>query len=105
MDVNSHPVSTRIRAEISDKAEIGIEKKRTEIEKCTKLCYHIFTAETSVQLVLKPLDDKLCEESPQSNITIDIQLLNCSTGFEQNVDRCVCEKRLLHYLGNDTVCS
>ena len=98
------PIWAKIGAEFEEREvelEVG-EKIQTLQKECTELFYHIFSVKTSANLILKILDYQFCEK--QSLLVIPIQLLNCSTGFELKVDRCVCERRLLEHLGNDTVC-
>ena len=46
----------------------------------------------------------MCERSQFSAITIHITMIPCSVGFEQVEDRCVCERRLLKFFSNKTVC-
>ena len=76
------------------------EGRQLVYDYCTNMSYHIYTEADSATLVLQP--EGYCERSPLSTIKIHIRLQNCTTGFEQFKDRCVCDRRLLKYLSNVT---
>ena len=65
---------------------------------CTHLSYHVFAESSSATLVLQP--EGPCERSLLSRITIHISVKNCTVGFEQLKDRCICDRRLLRHLNN-----
>ena len=102
VDQDSNPLPSIIRASYEETAaDLGEGEGREKISNCTTLTYHIFTVDSSASLVLQP--EGVCERSVLSILTIDIEMVNCSRGFELKKDRCVCDWRLSRYL-NVTVC-
>ena len=81
------------------------ERIRKTNEHCTSLSYHVFTAVmSSAILVVELTGPHYCQKSPLSTITIHFNLIECSRGFEPDFDRCVCERRLQKYFGEDIAC-
>jgi predicted outer membrane repeat protein len=105
LDQDNNPLLSTIRAYYSEPlADIDVgEGRRTVHSGCTSLSYHVFTSEQSVTLVLQPVG--ICERSAYSAITVQINLLPCSRGFQLSKDRCVCEIRITDYFGNAAVCN
>ena len=103
VDQDENPVPSVIRIGYEKTtASLGEGEGRNRLNNsCTALRFHIFTVDLSAWLILQP--EGVCERSPLSNLTILIQLMNCSRGFEQSKDRCVCDRRLRQYL-NVTNC-
>ena len=111
VDQDSNPLQSAIIAEyVKSDAELakGEVRQGTSTE-CKVTQYHIFTQnQTSITLNLQP--DDFRDPSYFSSITINITVLPCSRGLEQDGDRCVCERRLRRYfhkedcnVGDDTI--
>ena len=95
VDQVKSPIASSISAyytKISTKLGKG-ERRQVVHQHCTKMLYHVYTDANSAALVLQP--EGYCECSPFSTITIHLTVQNCTTGFEQFKDRCVCDRRLL----------
>ena len=76
-------------------AQIGEGEERSYIFNiCEEVHYHIYAKNSTATLVLEP--EGPCGNTPLSIITINISMMPCSVGFEQDTDRCVCDRRLLH---------
>ena len=102
VDQDSNPVPSVIRANYEKTtANLGEGEGRNRLNNCTTLLYHIFSVDSSAKLILQP--EGVCERSPLSNLAINIEIVGCSRGFEQDKDRCVCDRRLTKYL-NITIC-
>ena len=103
VDQDENPVASIVRFNYEKTTAIlGEGEGRNKLNNsCTTLHFHIFTALSSAKLILQL--EGVCERSPLSNLAIIIELVNCSRGFEQNKDRCVCDRRLRQYL-NVTNC-
>ena len=103
VDQDRNPVPAIIRATYAvTTAILGEGEGRIQFNgSCRKVAYHLFTADTSATLILRP--EGVCERSPLSNLSINFKIVNCSQGFELNKDRCVCDRRLTRYL-NITTC-
>ena len=82
------------------------EKIRKTDEHCTNLSYHVFTAvKSSAALIVELTGPHYCEGSTLTDITVHIiNLTECLRGFELDFDRCVCERRLQQYFGEDIAC-
>ena len=93
VDQDNNPKASYIRAGYNKtSAELGKGEGRRETNNCTNLSYHIFTRNTSATLVLQP--EGVCASSNFSSITVYIEVKSCPSGFEQNEDKCECDKRL-----------
>ena len=102
VDQDSSPVPSIIRAYyVETTADLGEGEGRNSLNNCTTLTYHIFTVDSSASLVLQ--SEGFCERSPLSSLAIDIEIVNCSRGFELNKDRCDCDRRLRRYLNVTTL--
>ena len=97
VDQDNNPKASYIRADYNETtAELGKGEGRRETgTNCSKLSYHIFTRNHSATLVLRP--EGSCASSNFSSITVYIELKSCPSGFEQNEDKCECDKRLSHH--------
>ena len=85
----------------------GVRSRRKDKtdEHCTNLSYHVFTAvKSSATLIVELTGPHYCQKFPFTNITININLTECSRGFKLDFDRCVCERRLQQYFGEDIAC-
>ena len=105
VDQDQNSLISVIRAyynEPSAEVDVG-EGRRTIQGECTTLFYHVFATEFPATLVLEPVG--ICERSPFSAISVHVNLIPCSSGFRQDKDRCVCEERIMDYLGNSTACN
>ena len=105
VDQDQNSLISVIRAyynEPSSEVDVG-EGRRTIQGECTTLFYHVFATESPATLVLEPVG--ICERSPFSAISVHVNLIPCSSGFRQDKDRCVCEERIMEYLGNSTACN
>ena len=102
VDQGENAVSASILAQYTKiSAELGKGEGRQLVHGyCTELTYHIYTKASMAMLVLRP--EGMCERLLFSKITVHITVQNCTTGFEQLEDRCVCDRRLLKYLNNVT---
>ncbi len=97
VDQDNNPKASLIRAsygKISDQLGKGEGIKETGSE-CRNLSYHVFTTNSSAVLTLQP--DGYCERSDFSIITVHIDVVPCSKGFELNGDKCECDKRLTDF--------
>ena len=103
VDQDENPVPSVIRTGYENTtANLGEGEGRNRLNNsCTTLRFHIFTVDSSARLIMQP--EGVCERSPLSSLAIIITLVNCSRGFEQSKDRCVCDRRLTQYL-NVTNC-
>lgn len=100
VDQEENPRTSSIRAFYNNPfAELDKGEGKKDIgDKCSSLSYHVYTALSSAVLSLHPVSD--CEQSEFSSLSIHITVENCSRGFEQSGDRCVCDKK-----SNITVCN
>lgn len=100
LDQDANLIPAIIRAaymEIS--AQVGEGEGRTEISnKCHELDFHVYAESSPATLVLGP--EGPCGDSSLSTLTIGITVVPCSTGFEQDKDRCICDRRLNGYTTN-----
>ena len=98
VDQDTVPVSSVVRASYEETtAGLGEGEGRHRLNSsCTQLNYHIFTVDTSATLVIQP--EGFCERSKLSRLLIRINIKNCSRGFQQSKNRCVCDHRLTQHL-------
>ena len=103
VDQDRNPVPAIVRATYAvTTAVLGEGEGRIQFTgSCRTVAYHLFTADTSATLILRP--EGVCERSSLSNVAINFKIVKCSQGFELNKDRCVCDRRLMRYL-NITTC-
>ena len=102
VDQDNNPKTSFIRAEYNE-LTAQLDKQEAKVEtgiSCNKLSYHIFTNSTSATLVLRP--DGYCQQSDFSTITVHIEVIPCSKGFEVHDDRCGCDTRLTKLLNTNT---
>ena len=94
VDQDDNPKASYILASYNEiTAGLGKGEGRRETgNNCSKLSYHIFTRNPSATLVLRP--EGSCASSDFSSITVYIEVKSCPSGFEQNEDKCECDKRL-----------
>ena len=93
---NSVPAITKANyKELSAQIVKGEERKKIP-DRCKELQYHIHSTSSEATLVLGP--EGPCTDSPLSIITVHITLVPCSVGFEQDKDRCICDRRLTDYI-------
>ena len=105
MDQDSNPLVSFIRASYNESAAVlGKGESRIETSNCSKLSYHCFTSSnTSATLLLQP--EGYCQYSNFSTLIVHITLEPCPTGFEQDDDRCICDRRLSVFSNdNNLVC-
>jgi hypothetical protein len=104
VDQDKNPLLSIVRAFYNERqADVNVgEGRRPVRSQCTRLSYHVFTSEPSVTMVLEPVG--ICERAPFSIFTIHITLFPCIRGFQLSKDRCVCERRITEYFGNNVVC-
>lgn len=76
------------------------ESRQLVYNNCTTYSYHVYTEICLATLVLQP--EGPCQRSPLSTLIIHLTVINCTRGFEQLKDRCICDRRLLNYLRNVT---
>jgi len=106
VDQSNTPVAADMRAYYNQSfVELGnTEAHRNMPSQCTKLSYHVYAAELSfATLILQPRG-YICDDAAFSRIIVQISIENCSRSFERVNDRCVCERRLMRFLNNDTAC-
>ena len=100
LDQDANPIPAIIKAaymEIS--AQVGEGEGRIEISnKCQQIDFHVYAESSPATLVLAP--EGPCGDSSLSTITIGITVAPCSTGFEQDKNRCTCDRRLNGYTTN-----
>ena len=95
LDQDGNPVAGVVRAryeEIDAQLDKGEVKRQLLGGNYTDTSYHIFTNKSRANLVLWP--EGVCSESKLSTIKINISVVPCMRGFEQNYDRCICDRRL-----------
>ena len=91
---DGNPVPSTITAAYNTES-VYLEKgeRSANIFHCSVRKYHMFTVnDSTATLVLEP--DGLCKHLPLSLIKIHINIAPCSNGFEQDMNTCVCERRL-----------
>ena len=98
LDQYEKPVPAIVRSSYKEiTAQIGKGEDRKEIfSRCEELQYRVYSRSSEATLVLMP--EGPCADSPLSIITIHITLVPCSVGFEQDKDRCICDRRLTDYI-------
>ena len=95
LDQDGNPVAGVVRAryeEIDAQLDKGEVKRQLLGGNYTDTSYHIYTNKSRAILVLWP--EGVCSESKLSTIKINISVVPCMRGFEQNYDRCICDRRL-----------
>ena len=107
LDQDANPISFHLLARYKEKEvelEAG-EKIRKTDENCTNLSYHVFTVKSSATLIVELTGPHYCPISVAlTDIRVHINLTECLRGFELDFDRCVCERRLQQYFGEDIAC-
>ena len=106
IDQDNHSLVSFIRASYNSESTAVLGKAETRIKTsncaCSKLSYHFFSKNTSATLLLQP--EGYCKYSSFSTVAINITLIPCNRGFEQEDDRCICDKRLSKYSNGNLVC-
>ena len=94
--------ATVVLARVSKTARIALGQSSRDIKAtCSTLSYNMYSTEEREQLVLYP--DGPCKDLGLARAEINITFLDCPTGFERSIDRCICEKRLQKYTDHCTV--
>lgn len=92
------PVPTTIQAYLrnSDETALVTPGIRSISGICTNISFQLFTQRETETLILYAADGP-CGNRNRTRLQIYVTLTQCSPGFYLEIDRCVCEKRLLAY--------
>ena len=90
-------ISTTVTARPGNNTRLELHQIYQKLPKyCSSISYNLYSTEDHEELTLHP--DGSCSE--YGKITVDLTFKSCPPGFDQQNDKCVCEKRLARYTTN-----
>ena len=93
-------VSTTVTARPGNTSRLELYQIYQNLPKyCSNISYTLYSTEDHEELTLHP--DGSCSE--YGKITVDVTFKSCPPGFDQQNDKCVCEKRLAQYTTNCSI--
>ena len=93
-------VSTTVTARPGNTTRLELYQINQNLPKyCSNISYTLYSTEDHEELTLHP--DESCSE--YGKITVDVTFKPCPLGFDQQDDKCVCDKRLARYTTNCSI--
>ena len=95
-------ISTQVFAKVSSKARLQLsQSSQTLLPNCSLLTYTVFSLQDHEELVLVP--EGPCNGKGLSRAVVNVTLRRCPVGFEQNGEKCECDRILRDHGVNCTL--
>ena len=106
VDQNLTPKQAVIRSRLNESMAAQIDKNESvkfiKNDKCETLVFQVHKTGPLATLVMTA--DGLCNDSQESSIRVILHLEFCPLGFQQQENKCICDKRILKHLGKYVQC-